>query len=172
MTLIVEDGTGLSSAESYASVATADAYHAGRLNAAWAAFDTSTKESLLRKATEYMVGFYRDSWKGLRTGVVQALDWPRYNVQLPDVGFGAVAAYVPWNVVPVEVQNACCVLALTASTMDLAPNLKRTVKEKTIGPITTVYADGAPEYVRFRAVDLMLKPYLAGSGVSGRMVRA
>lgn len=171
MTLIVETGAGLAAAESYIDVAGADTYHAGRLNTAWAALDTPTKEGLLRIATEYMVGFYRDNWKGQRTGTVQALDWPRYNVQLPDVGWGAVAAYVPWNVVPVAVSNACSVLALQAKDGPLAPPLKRTVKEKVIGPIKTVYADGAPEYVRYRAVDQMLAAYLCGTGTSGKMVR-
>lgn len=34
MTLIVETGAGLATAESYISVADADVYHAGRLNTA------------------------------------------------------------------------------------------------------------------------------------------
>lgn len=172
MALIVETGAGLSNAESYASVATADAYHVGRLNAAWALLDATTKEGCLRKATEYMVGFYRERWKGMRGGLVQALDWPRYNVQLDDVGYGRIAAYVQSNIVPVEVQNACCALALKASTGELASDLQRTVKEKTVGPLKTVYADGAPEAVRYRAVDMMLKPYLAGTAVSGVLVRS
>lgn len=172
MTLIVETGAGAPGAESYISVAGADAYHAGRLNAAWAPLDTPTKEGLLRKATEYMVGQYRERWKGQRTSQTQTLDWPRYQVQLDDVSYGRYAAYVASNIVPVEVQNACAVLALQANSGDLAPPIKRTVKEKVIGPIKTVYADGAPEYVRYRAVDQMLKAYLAGSGTSGQLVRA
>jgi hypothetical protein len=172
MTLIVETGAGLANAESYISVADATAYHANRGNAAWAALASDTiREQLLRKATEYMVGQYRDNWKGQRTGAVQALDWPRYNVPLPDVGYGRYVAYVQTNVVPVEVANACAVLALQASSGDLAPPIKRTVKEKVIGPIKTVYADGAPDYVRYRAVDQMLAAYLCGSGTSGKLVR-
>lgn len=172
MALIAEDGAGHRDAESYISVAAADSYHAGRLNMAWAALDAPAKEVLLRKATEYMVGVYRRRWKGMRASQVQALDWPRYNVQLDDVGFGRYVAYVAPNVVPIEVQNVCAVLALKANSGELAPDLKRTVKEKVTGPIKTVYADGAPEYVRFRAVDLLLAPLLCGSGTSGRMVRS
>jgi hypothetical protein len=170
--LIIETGSGLQNAESYASVAVADAYHAGRLNTAWAALDTVTKEGALRRATEYLVGKYRDRWKGMRNTMTQALDWPRYNVQLADVGFGSIAAYVPANTVPVEVQNACCVLALIAATTDLAPPLERTVQEKTIGPIKTVFAQGSQELVRHPAVDMMLKPYLVGTATSGVLVRA
>ena len=171
MSIIVESGLGLPNAESYIDVAGADAYHDGRQNTAWAALDTPTKEALLRRATEYMVGQYRAQWKGRRTGATQALDWPRFNVQLPDVGFGRVAAYIPWTVVPTDVCNACAVLALQANSGPLAPPLTRTVKEKVIGPIKTVYADGAPEHVRYRAVDQMLAAYLTGNGTSGRMVR-
>lgn len=171
MSLIVETGQGGADSESYISVAACLAYHAKMGNDQWATITTTQQEQALRRATTYMQ-IYRPRWKGVRTSQTQALDWPRYSVQLPDVGYGSVAAYVPWTVVPIEVQNACAELALRASAGPLAPDLKRTVKEKTIGPITTVYADGAPEYVRYREVDHMLAPYLAGSGTSGRMVRS
>ncbi len=92
-------------------------------------------------------------------------------MRLDDVGFAGYATYVPSNTVPVEVQNACAVLALQAKDGPLAPPIKRTVKEKTIGPIKTVYADGAPEYVRYREVDQLLAAYLCGSGTSGKLVR-
>ena len=165
--LITETGAGLPNAESYVSVADADVYHSKRLNTAWAALNEATKEGLLIKATEYMVGQYRERWKGQRRTSTQSLDWPRYDVELDDV-----CAYLGSDIVPVEVQNACAALALQANSGDLAPALKRTVKEKVIGPIKTVYADGAPEVVRYRAVDLMLKPFLCGSGLTGRMVRS
>jgi hypothetical protein len=160
MTLIVEDGSIVPGAESYCSVAAADAYHAGRANTAWIGLDTATKEANLRKATEYMVSMYRQRWKGLRVSINQVLDWPRYDVQLDDVVYGCFAAYVPYNTVPVEVQNACATLALTANGGELAPNVQRLVKQKTIGPLTTIYQDGAPAYTQFRAIDLALRPYL------------
>jgi hypothetical protein len=169
--IIVETGVGLPAAESYTSVAQADAYHAARANTAWAMIDASLKEALLRRATEYMVGQYRECWKGLRTNATQALDWPRYNVQLDDVGVSGYAAYVASNIVPVEVQNVCAWLALQANSGDLAPNLDRTIKQDTVGPLTTIYADGAPEKPRYTAADIALKPFLCGSGTSGRLVR-
>jgi len=158
--LIVEDGSIVSGAESYCSVATADEYHAGRANATWAGLDQAAKEANLREATEYMVGMYRQRWKGQRASINQVLDWPRYDVQLDDVGIGCYMAYVPYNSVPVEVQNACASLALMAKDGPLAPNVQRLVKQKTIGPITTIYQDGAPAYTQFRAIDMMLRPYL------------
>src|SRR6266850_1608568 len=116
MALVVEDGTGLAAAESYASVAEADQYHSDRGNAAWAPLATAAKEQALRKATEYMVQVYRQRWASFRTTFVQALDWPRAWVPLIDAPgpYGRWTAYVPYNVVPAEVKRACSELALVS----------------------------------------------------------
>jgi hypothetical protein len=172
MSLIVETGAIVPGAESYASTDQADAYHASRGNATWATLTVTEKEQSLVRATDYMGGMYRMKWKGLRASLNQTLDWPRFNVQLEDVGFGSVAAYVPYNTVPAQVVQACAELALRAAAGELAPDLERTVAEKTTGPIRTVYASGAPEYVRFRAVDLLLRPLLESGGTSTMLVRA
>jgi hypothetical protein len=172
MSLITEDGTGRADAEAFASVADADAYHASRANARWALLFTEEKESALRNATDYIEQMYRLKWKGCRASLAQALDWPRLNVQLEDVGYGRIAAYVPSNTVPKEVVQATCSMALRAVAGELAPDLQRQVVAKTVGPIRTEYAQGAPEYVRYRAIDLLLKPLLASGGMGLRMERA
>ena len=52
LTLVKEDGTGKSDANSYASVADADAYHEGHLYAsAWTGATTADKEKALVMAT-------------------------------------------------------------------------------------------------------------------------
>ena len=66
MTIIVEDGTGLANAESYVSVVDANTYHSKLGNDAWTDLDTSVKEQLLRKATDYMVAQYRLQYAGYR----------------------------------------------------------------------------------------------------------
>jgi hypothetical protein len=172
MSLITENGSGLADAESLASVAQADAYHAVRANSLWATLTTEEKEAALRRATDYMEQMYRLKWKGTRASLTQALDWPRLNVELEDIGFGRFAAYVPYNTVPKEVIQACCEMAFRAAGGELAPDLQRTVAEKTVGPIKTVYASGAPEYIRFRSVDLLLKSLLVSGGMGIRLVRA
>ena len=59
--LTVEDGTGIEGAESYASVAAADAYWAKlshlTLATTWAAFDTAGKEGRLREAPARLMPF-------------------------------------------------------------------------------------------------------------------
>lgn len=175
MSLVVETGAGLSTAESYVSVADADAYHALRGNTTWADLDDlEQKEPALRRATDYMLQIYRSRWKGVRMQATQALDWPRSGVYTEPFMHGAVGEYpylVPDDIVPVEIARACAKLALNATTTDLAPNLDRMTTRETVGPLTVEYAPGAVQYVRYRDVDGMLAPYLNATSVCKLLVR-
>jgi hypothetical protein len=163
--LTIETGAGLSSADSYASVAQADARCAALGAADWAPRPEADKEVALRNATQFMLATYRSRWAGRRVYQTQALDWPRLNVVVD--GFAVLN-----TVVPAEVVNACIDLAARAADgTELLPDLERTIKQDTVGPITTIYEDGSPERPRYTAVDGMLAPYLSGSGTSGRLVR-
>ena len=69
---------GASTADSYASLAEALAYHAARGNAAWAASTDPLREPALRRATAWLDGRYHARWPGYPiNGRAQALDWPR-----------------------------------------------------------------------------------------------
>lgn len=89
MALVVENGTGLSNADSYISVADADAYHLLRGNSGWTG-DDAVKEIAIRKATEYLGVRYKRRWFGVKKTETQSLDWPRTgvvdenNYELPD----------------------------------------------------------------------------------------
>lgn len=81
--MIVEDGTGLLDANSYASIATADAFAAlsgAGIDAAlaWAALDDAAKEQHLIIATDYIDRKFKGEWKGdeLKEGI-QSLAFPR-----------------------------------------------------------------------------------------------
>lgn len=165
MTIIVEDGTGKADAESYISVAEADAYHAKRLNTAWADFDTATKESLLIKATEYMVSTYRGMWYGYTVKAEQALDWPRYEV--PD----GRAGYIDSDIVPTEVKKACAELALKANAADLAPDLEQAVKREKVDSIEVEYESSSSQSPRYQAVFSMVSRYLRSAGFAVPLVR-
>lgn len=169
MALIVEDGTGLATAESFVSVADASAYHTARGNAAWAALASDTvREQCLRRATDYIGEAYRLRWKGVRGSVTQALDWPRSLVERPDYGYAGINGYTtisgnyyfPSNEVPVEVQRACAELALKASTSTLFEDQGVPVIREKVGPIETEYASGVTQGVRYAAIDAMLAPFL------------
>lgn len=164
MTLVVENGTGLSTAESYISVADASTRHTNFGNTAWTGSD-AVKEAALRQATAYMLQAYRLRWQGLRKTVGQALDWPRYDVLVD--GFA-----VDTESVPAEVKNACADLAVKALAGVLNDDLTRTVIREKVGPLETEYSAHSPEAKRYRAMDMALAPYLSRSSAMALLVRA
>lgn len=108
MALIVEDGTGKSDAESYASVADAAAqliYHQDESK--WAVLTADQKEDALRAASEYLDLRYR--WYGQVVNDTQALQWPRTRV------YNSHGVLLKAGVVPVEVKKAACYLAVTSN---------------------------------------------------------
>ncbi|MES2973366.1 MAG: DnaT-like ssDNA-binding protein [Pseudomonadota bacterium] len=168
--LVVEDGSAKVDAESYASVEQANVYFSAHGYEDWATKTETEKQVALRLATGYMVGEYGQRWPGYRTTTTQALDWPRYEVEIRDTWGGA---YLPSDQVPVAVRNACILLALKASAGELAPDVQPlgAVTEETVGPITVKRAETSRTVVRYRAIDQMLASLLKGGG-GLRVVRA
>lgn len=165
MALIVEDGTGLPDAEAYISIADADTYFAARGNAAWAALDTSAKESALRLGADYMEGAYAARWKGCRVSPGQALSWPRDGV--------VVSGYaLPDDAVPLAVARANAELAVRASTGALLADQGAQVTQETVGPISVTYAANARQDTRYAAVDALVASLLGGSAWQIPAVRA
>ena len=164
--LIVEDGSIVAGAEAYCSEVAADLYHENRGNSVWSA--VTDKEAALRKATDYMTQAYRGLWKGFRVSSSQPLDWPRANVQVED---GPCRNIVAANTVPQEVKDACAELALKASSAALAPDLEQGVVSETVGPLSVTYSQSSPQYTRYRAIDMLLRPYLAGGGIMSKLER-
>jgi hypothetical protein len=164
MSLVVETGAGLANAESYASVAQADARMSGFGNDTWATLTTAEKEEALRRATTYMTAAYRENWVGRRNNLTQALEWPRYGVSVE--GWP-----VSVTVVPPDVVNACIDLAFKAAAGDLAPDLAPTIIREKTGPLETEWNRFSPSFVQFRAIDMMLSPYLTSSNSMARLVR-
>lgn len=163
MALVVESGTGSTTAESYISVADASTYHSNRGNTAWAALATDAiREQCLRKATDFMEQAYRKRWSGYRNTATQVLSWPRSYVYLEPFVSGAVGAYpylVADNIVPTEVKNACAILALKASTDTLAPDLTQAVLREKVDVLEVEYDKYSPQQIRYQEVENMLAPY-------------
>lgn len=164
MALVVEDGTGLANAESFASVAEANVYHTARgREATWTDLDTDVKERALRLATDFMQQTYRSVWAGVRKTTSQLLDWPRWNVpKRDDPGAYGVAAYYDPDVVPTEVKRACMELALRATTADLNPDLGPLKTKATVGPISVEYAAGTNQTAQYAVADDLLAPLMLG----------
>lgn len=82
MALVVEDGTSVPGAESYATVAEADAYWLRYGNpAAWSGASAPDRETAMRLATQWLENKYRSKWRGVRSEELQGLSWPRVFAQ-------------------------------------------------------------------------------------------
>lgn len=169
MSIVVENGTGLATAESYISVADASTYFTARGNTTWDALDTgeatANREAALRKATDYITAVYRDRWEGVRYTEDQALDWPRSGVVRDS-----------WSVdideIPTEVKRACAELALKSASDDLQADLTQGVVKEKVGVIEVEYNRNSPQAKRYPAIDFLLRPFLkSGGGVSIGLVR-
>jgi hypothetical protein len=159
MAIVVEDGTGKSTAESYISVADASSYFTARAVTTWAALATDAlREAALRKATDYMENTY--TWQGTRKTEEQALSWPRYNV--------IVSGYlIDDDIVPEAVKRACAELALKSTTADLSPDITQGVTREKVGPIEVEYDKSSPRVTKYTAIDAMLSGYLSSGSGSG-----
>ena len=164
MALTAEDGSGVPSAESYASVALADAYWAARshdaLSSTWAGAAEADKEGALREATGFVDGTYGPFYIGQRRGFVQGLMWPRTFAK-DEAGYELPA-------LPKQVIEATCELAVRALSARLAGDqdfggrVKR-IKEK-VGSLETEteYVDGAPSTTLYGSVAGLLASVLNG----------
>lgn len=113
MTIVVEDGTGLANANSYASVAEADTYLTLRGITSWSSLQQAEKEAALVRATDYMPIF---AWQGIRSVNTQALDWPRTYVYVR-------GALLPSPAFPTQIKTACIELAWRGASGPLNPDI-------------------------------------------------
>lgn len=170
MALVVEDGTGKTDAESYASVSQVDTYvDTTTSSAAWSAAATGEKEAALRRATQYLDSEYRSQWKGERSNEEQALSWPRQNVVDAD------DYYIDYDEMPSRLISATCELAIKAISATLLSDLgvSGTIEstKRKVGPVTEEihYLGGAIQHKEYSLVHGLIADYLSGGGVGGMM---
>ena len=123
--MVVEDGTGLSNADSFVSVAYADTYFSTRNVTGWASL--TNKEALLIKATDYIEAVYSEAWKGTTLNDTQSLSFPRI---IDDA-----------TVYPDRLLKAVCELAYKANSGDLLVDVEQRTIEEKIDVITVKYAE-------------------------------
>lgn len=152
MALIVEDGTGLTNAEALAGTDEFFAYHAKMGNDA-TGVDVARAEILLRRATAYYSGIYRNSLIGLRAFGAQSQDWPRRS---NEPGFFDLFNYG----VPREVREGIIELALVADKTDIFAPPKRGKKRVKIGPLEVDYDGNSPSQNQFVAASLKFARWL------------
>lgn len=163
MTIIVEDGSGVTGANSYASVDVCAAYCTAR-GLAFGTSPTTTGEQALIRATAAIDAKYGPRFPGSRTnGRSQALAWPR--VDAVDGEDEDIAS----DEIPVEIVNAVCEAAVRelASPGSMAPDLERGggVKSLKAGSVAIEYGANAAAGTTFTVIDGILASLL-GAGES------
>lgn len=134
ISIIVEDGSVVSGANSFVSVADARVYASNR----GVSLPTVDDEvaSLLIRACDYIMA-QEPKFSGSRTSTEQELAFPRDGAYQLGVELGS-------NQIPKVLVSAQCQLAMDAHAgIELLPNLNKSglVKREKIGPIETEYAD-------------------------------
>ena len=144
---------GGATADSYATIIEADAYHVKFNNTSWATLDTVSKEAALRVGVRYVDGY---QYSGQVATATQALQWPRIDAYRN--------CYVlPYTTIPQGIKDAQCEAALRQSQGLLLTDLSAgSVTEETVGSITVKYANGTNDGVTsFPMIDSLLKPFFA-----------
>lgn len=155
--LVVEDGTGLSNADSYISVTDANTYISAfkGANAVWDAAATLDKTIAARQAAQWLKKF---QWKGRREFSAQSLDWPRMYVY-DDTG-------VMVDGVPIGVIYAAAevmFLIITGVTISVDVDKSKQVKRKKIDVLEWEWEAGASNQPSFPEINRLVS-HLIQSG--------
>lgn len=167
MALVLEDGTGVVGANSYATEDMTDVYFDDRGNATWTgSTDSDAKEAALVRATAALDMIYRGRYPGTRVDRRdQALEWPRTNAT--DVNGELIAI----DEVPIEVRNATMELALRelVEAGSAAPDVDPRVRSIRAGSVHVMFAANGQTTTAFTIVsDIMAN--LVGGGNAGSLV--
>ncbi len=150
--------TDMNSADfnSYASVADCRAYATAR--GLTIPPDDTAVERLMFQAMDWLEG---RKWKGVPAVFGQNLAWPRAYVKRD---YYTILS----NVIPEQVKNAQCRLAVEAQAIDLLPsneNGPEVTAEAVTGVVSVSYADGSRNIApSFPAVDALLRGLCVGIG--------
>jgi len=168
MALIVEDGTVVTGANTYASIATVTAYCASMGYAEWAATGVTDaqREAAILRAMAYIEAL---SWYGIKTARDNPLAWPRSGM-CDREGYALDS-----NAVPAVVVKALCEAAYrelkTAGTLQPDETRDDSLTSLSVaGAVSLQWAAGAPSRTNFRMIrDLLAGLIQAGGGI--RLVR-
>lgn len=164
MTLIATVGSAL--ANSYATVAEADAYFLTRVNSsAWTGAD-AVKEAALITATAFL---NERDWKGYRATQGQRLAWPRVQVVDAD-GYAIDAGTIPRGLKEAVFEEA---LGLLATPARFSESALSQFESLSVGPISLVLRHAGLDPTRMQPqTRLLIGRWLAsGGGVGVRVQR-
>lgn len=161
MALTVEDGTGVTNADSYVSLSEIRTYATNR-NLTLPAGDAEI-EALARSAIDYLEG-RRLEYKGTKSSSSQSLQWPRTDLDEDGiiVGIEVDGFELGLTAIPKELKLAQCQLCIEINTGDILPTSSSfAVKREKVDAIETEYAvkPGSESFIpEMPKVEALLEP--------------
>jgi hypothetical protein len=153
MALIVEDGTGVEGANSYADIVTIDAYHTALGATTWTGDDTAKEQAVIRA----MRWLESNNFVGVKGAYTNALEWPRNDA------YSRNGYLIPDNEIPTSLKESLAEAALIelVTPNSLSPTITgRNVKKKVVGPLETEYFQSASSTAIYSTIEARLMPLL------------
>ena len=145
MALVLEDGTGLTNAESYVDESYVNAYFLKRGITEWAGL--TNREQLIIRAMDYIENNY--TYQGTKLISTQALQFPRL--------INGETVY------PIALKNAVCELALKSNEEDLLADTDKTTIREKVGALEVEYDPNQDNTKSYNYVNKLLAPYLVST---------
>lgn len=160
VTEIVETGTGISGANTYAIATVIGSYWANQPHraeaVAWAAADSETQKGAGIEASAYLDAAFGPHYRGQRSGYVQGLLWPRVNAK-DEAGY-------PLPNLPPQIVTAVCELAGRAVTEVLsADDAADRVTSERFGGVSFSYKIGRSREKKYGFVAGLIAQVLDGT---------
>jgi len=160
--LVLEDGTGITGANSYSTVDEFQTYITERGLSVAASSDHDYMENLLIKAADYLQKF-RAKYKGDKSSSTQGLAWPRTNVYIDGFAISGI---------PTELKYAQLQLAYDADSTDLQPTIaaqdKGNITKEKLGPLEKTYDNSGSRRSTpaFSKAQTLITPLLNNGGLA------
>ena len=145
MSLVIENGQGLSNSESYVDESYVDAYFLKRGNTEWDSI--TNKESRIILAMDFIENNY--TYIGIKLVSTQSLSFPRL--------INGETVY------PIALKNALCELALKANSGDLLQDTGKTTIREKVGTLEVEYDPNQDDLTSYNYVNKLLAPYLVST---------
>jgi hypothetical protein len=160
-TLIIEDGTVVTDANTYYSLASADDYFEKRGNTTWIAYANDTKTYALIKACQYMDTL---TWNGVKSLSDQGLAWPRIGTVDED-GYAINSNEIHKRIKWAQAEIAYRFVLDTDVEPDIAAG-SGAIKSEQVDVIRVEYFASRSVYKTYTRVNSLLDPFLKYGGSS------
>lgn len=160
-TLVVEDGSVVTGANTYVSLADCDTYHDNLGQSTWTGDDVDKTSAILR-AMRYIENL---NWNGYKTDQDNPLQWPRYET------YDRSGYLYDSDVVPQPVVNALCEAALVeltdAGALRASTSTSGQIRSEKVDVIETEYFQSYQSRASYDAIEDELTGLVNGFGNGG-----